>query len=163
MDEKTTEAAIVAAGKTAPRLTPADIDAAIVAEQYLFPEGTVLTICVLKLRNGFTVVGESAPASPENFDKEVGMSIARDKAREKIWPLEGYLLRDKLSRPAPDFKQRVRDEKAELDERLGKLRQFIASDRFVSLAEAEQGRMKAQANIMDEYSTILGDRIAAFS
>lgn len=54
-------------------------------------------MCCLKLRNGFTVTGESAAASPENFNEEIGRKIARSNAREKIWALEGYLLREKLS------------------------------------------------------------------
>ena len=90
------EADIVAAGKTAPRLTPTDIDAAIEAEAYHVFPGTTLTVCALTLRNGYTVTGESAAASPENFDAEIGRKIARDNARNKIWGLEGYLLRQKL-------------------------------------------------------------------
>lgn len=58
-----------------------------------------LTFCVLVLKNGFTVTGESACASPENFDTEHERKIARQKAVEKIWPLMGYELRTKLSRP----------------------------------------------------------------
>jgi hypothetical protein len=90
------EAEIVAKGKTAPRLTPSLIDAAIDREHYWNPPGTTLTVCVLVLQNGFCVSGESAAASPENFDEEIGAKIARDNARNKIWSLEGYLLRQKL-------------------------------------------------------------------
>ena len=56
-----------------------------------------MTFCVLVLRNGFTVTGESVCASKENFDAEIGMKIARSNACEEIWKLEGYLLRDKLA------------------------------------------------------------------
>lgn len=99
-NEAAIEAEIQEKGKTAPRLTPADIDAQIVAEQfYVFP-GTVLTVCALTLRNGFHVTGESACASPDNFDPEIGRKLARDQARNKIWPLEGYLLRSKLAEAA---------------------------------------------------------------
>lgn len=56
----------------------------------------LLTFCVLVLKNGFTVTGESACASPENFDAEVGRKIARQNAVNKIWPLMGYELRSKL-------------------------------------------------------------------
>ena len=56
----------------------------------------LLTFCVLILKNGFTVTGESACASPENFNEEIGRKIARDQARDKIWLLEGYLLKEKL-------------------------------------------------------------------
>jgi len=57
----------------------------------------LLTFCVLVLRNGFTVTGESACASPENFDAEVGRKIARQNAVSRIWPLMGYELRTKLA------------------------------------------------------------------
>lgn len=59
----------------------------------------LLTFCVLVLRNGFTVTGESACASSENFDPEIGRKIAFDNARGKIWMLEGYLLKERLSLP----------------------------------------------------------------
>ena len=52
----------------------------------------LLTICVLVLRNGFTVMGESACVSPENFDADVGRRVARRNARDKVWPLMGYAL-----------------------------------------------------------------------
>lgn len=90
------EQEIVNKRKTAPRLTPQDIDTAIVGEAfYVFP-GTTLTICALTLRNGYHVIGESAAASPENFDEGIGRKIARDNARGKIWALEGYLLRTRI-------------------------------------------------------------------
>ncbi len=95
-DEAAVEAEIQAKGLTSPRLTPADIDAAIAGEDYHVFSGTTLTVCCLTLRNGFTVTGESACASPANFDPALGRRIARDSARNKIWALEGYLLREKL-------------------------------------------------------------------
>lgn len=102
-------------GLNAPRLTPDLIDSVIV-DKYFFtaanaqwgadPNTTALigmhkqletlTFCVLILKNGFTVTGESACASPENFDAEIGKKIAYDNAREKIWMLEGYLLKQRL-------------------------------------------------------------------
>ena len=91
------EEQIRAAGKTAARITPTDIDAAIRTEDYHVFPGTTLTVCALTLRNGFVVTGESAAASPENFDENIGRTIARDNARNKIWALEGYLLREQLS------------------------------------------------------------------
>ncbi len=97
--EQAIEQEIQAKGLTAPRLTPEHIDAQIVGEDYhLFP-GTVTTVCCLKLRNGFTTIGKSAPVSAENFDEELGRKIARKDAREQIWPLEGYLLRERLGQP----------------------------------------------------------------
>lgn len=161
--EAETEAAIVAAGKTAPRLTPDLIDAAIFAVQYLNPPGTVLTICVVTLRNGFTVTGESAPASPENFNEELGRKIAAEKAREKIWPLEGYLLRQRLFETPPSFQGRVLKEKEELDEKIAKLSTFVNDkEKYASLSGAEQRRLFRQFDAMRSYSEVLGERIAAF-
>lgn len=96
-DEAKIEAEIQAKGLNAPRLTPDLIDAAIVSEQYHVFAGTTMTVCALTLRNGYIVTGESAAASPENFDQAIGRKIARDNARNKIWSLEGYLLREKLA------------------------------------------------------------------
>lgn len=96
-DERALDQEIERRGLNAPRLTPDAIDAAISGEAYHVFEGTTLTVCCLTLRNGYTVIGESAAASPENFDEEVGRAIARRNARDKIWALEGYLLREKLS------------------------------------------------------------------
>jgi len=96
-DEQALEEEIVEKGLTAPRITPALIDGAIVGEEYHVFDAAQLTICVLTLKNGFTVTGESACASPENFDAAIGESIARGNARDKIWPLLGFLLMDKLN------------------------------------------------------------------
>ena len=96
MNETDIEQEIQAKGLTAARLTPADIDATIVAEGYHNFDGTTLTVCALTLRNGFTVTGESAAVSMENFDAELGRKIAREEARNKIWRLEGYLLRQRM-------------------------------------------------------------------
>jgi hypothetical protein len=87
---------IEAAKPTAPRITPAHIDSVIAkSDYYIFP-GTQLTVCILTLVNGFTVTGESACASPENFNAEIGRNIAYKNAYEKIWMLEGYLLKESL-------------------------------------------------------------------
>lgn len=114
------EREIQAKGKTAPRVTPADIEANIASEHYFTAYGgakygritrdepkdsdalKLLTFCVLVLRNGFTVTGESACASPENFDAEIGRKIARQNAVQKIWPLMGYALKEQLSKGATD-------------------------------------------------------------
>lgn len=117
MNDKAIEQEIQAKGLTAPRVTPADIEANIASEHYFTAGQAVgevrspdmptaaatcqaldlLTFCVLVLRNGFTVTGESACASPENFDAELGRKIARQNAVAKVWPLMGYELRSKLA------------------------------------------------------------------
>lgn len=96
VSDKEIEQEIIAKGKIAPRVTPDRIEGVIAKEEYhrLTP---VLTVCVLTLANGFTVTGESACASPENFDEEIGKKIARENAKQKIWPLEGYLLKQNLA------------------------------------------------------------------
>jgi len=100
-DEQAIEAEIQRKGLTAPRLTPELIDATIAAEAFHVFPGTTLTVCALTLRNGFMVTGESAAASPANFDEELGRKIARDNARNKIWAFEGYLLREFLHQTSP--------------------------------------------------------------
>ena len=124
MTDKDIEQEIQDKGLTAPRITPGDIEANIVAEHYFTaadgrngalaaetyvgrekPEVgdadlvplKLLTFCVLVLSNGFTVTGESACASPENFNAEIGNKIARTNAVNKVWPLMGYALRNKLA------------------------------------------------------------------
>ena len=114
----TLEKEIVAKGLTAPRITPADVKANIVGEYYFTAaqgvqaafgeqdeltrltgahgELKLLTFCVLVLKNRFTVTGESACASPENFDAELGRKIARSNAIDKLWPLLGYALKQQL-------------------------------------------------------------------
>lgn len=107
-------------GLNAPRITPNDVEGNVVQENYFtaYDGATaggarlqfygkesprhdealkMLTFCVLVLKNGFTVTGESACASPENFDAQIGRKIARENALQKIWPLMGYELRTKLS------------------------------------------------------------------
>lgn len=120
------EQEIQAKGLTAPRITLGDIEAAIASEHYftaaqgdakdkedrVFTQGGItdgcasvppaalhlLTICVLVLKNGFTVTGESACVSPENFNAEIGRKVARANAVQKIWPLLGYELKERQYR-----------------------------------------------------------------
>ncbi|MEW7854782.1 Gp49 family protein [Pseudomonas chlororaphis] len=117
MNDQSIEQEIQDKGLTAPRITPADLKANISSEHYFTALDGVdghyrggyqaqgvanaeslglLTFCVLVLRNGFTVTGESACASPENFDAETGRKIARANAEQKIWPLMGYELKQRL-------------------------------------------------------------------
>jgi hypothetical protein len=119
MSDDQIEQEIIAKGKTEARVTPADIEASIASEHCFTGlnafnrEGSwkgisdeqmvksaealsILTFCVLVLKNGFTVTGESACVSPENFDAEIGKKIARQNAVAKIWPLAGYALKERL-------------------------------------------------------------------
>jgi hypothetical protein len=99
-NEALVEEEIKAKGLTAPRVTPEQIDQQIIGEYYYVFPGSTLTVCALELKNGFYVVGESAAASPANYDAELGRKIARDRARAKIWVLEGYALRTRLDAEA---------------------------------------------------------------
>lgn len=95
-NEKQIEQEIQDKGLNAPRLTPDHIDSVIIGETYTnLPDGRTV-ICQLTLKNGFTIDGKSACVSKENFNQEIGNKIARQNAREKIWELEGYLLKEKL-------------------------------------------------------------------
>ncbi|HBW09450.1 MAG: phage family protein [Pseudomonas sp. BICA1-14] len=123
MNDKAIEQEIQAKGLTAPRVTPADIEANIASEHYFTAYNgragalaagdysgkerptadcedlaplALLTFCVLVLQNGSTVTGESACASPENFDAELGRKIARQNAVAKVWPLMVYALKQQL-------------------------------------------------------------------
>lgn len=80
----------------APRITAVDVENEIVDEVFVNPTGT-LTICVLTLKNGFTVTGESACASPANFNAEIGQKIARGNAVTKIWGHLAFRLRDEIA------------------------------------------------------------------
>jgi hypothetical protein len=115
MSDQAIEQEIQTKGLIAPRITPEYIEANIASEHYFTAEDGVcantnssddiyipeslglLTFCVLVLRNGFTVTGESACASPENFDAELGRKIARQNAINKVWPLMGYVLKERLA------------------------------------------------------------------
>lgn len=85
-----------AANATAPRVTLENMQGKIVSEDYIVHE-SILTICILKMQNGFYVVGESAPASPANFNAELGRKFAYENAIRQLWKLEGYSLRDALA------------------------------------------------------------------
>lgn len=96
MNEQALENEIQAKGLIAPRLTPDLINKTVSKVEFHVFSDSCLTVCCMTLKNGFTVTGESACASPENFNEEIGRRIAQDNARNKIWALEGYLLKEKL-------------------------------------------------------------------
>lgn len=94
--EEAIEKEIQDKGLNAPRLTPAHIDKTIVSETYTnLPNGCSI-VCQLTLVNGYTVIGTSSCVSADNFNQEIGNKIAKENAREKIWELEGYLLKQRL-------------------------------------------------------------------
>nr|WP_321980169.1 Gp49 family protein [uncultured Cohaesibacter sp.] len=191
MDDQTIEREIQAKGLTAPRITPNDIEACIASEHYFTALGGavsedaeskydgkwevpksmqslgLLTFCVLVLRDGFTVTGESACASPENFNAEIGRKIARQNAVQKIWPLEGYRLRCQLAETSETtgyapHEARVLAERKELDEKLTKLHAFLSSDKLKRISTTEIEAMTAQAEYMGLYLSVLDERISRF-
>lgn len=111
------EQEIQAKGLTAPRVTPADIEANIASEHYFTAldgvEGAtgvwdgcdsyalgLITICVLITRNGMRLVGvNEGPVSIQNFDADMGRRMARQKAIDQLWPMLGYELRSQLAKP----------------------------------------------------------------
>lgn len=90
-------------------VTLAGIENEIIAEEYFnagecaiasghpgHPSLELLTFCILTLRNGFTVTGQSACADPRKYDREIGRKVARGDAIRQVWPLMGYELRSRL-------------------------------------------------------------------
>lgn len=119
MNDQEVEQELKTKGKTAPRVTPDAVEASVLEEHYFTGADGVLgasedgkhldchvsmgllTLCVLVLENGFVVVGQSACASPSNFDADIGRALARADAKRKVWPLLGYELRTKLGKGGP--------------------------------------------------------------
>lgn len=170
-------------GLTAPRITPADVEANIDGEFYFTAADGVysatgivadalprygaslklLTFCVLVLHNGFTVTGESACASPENFDAEIGRKIARQNAVAKVWPLMGYALKERLHSEPKDWRERLALEKAELDGRIQKLSLFLETHDAPPHTVGQHALMELQLQSMREYADSLAARISSLN
>ena len=113
MTDESIEQDIQATGLTAPRVTPADIEAEIVSEHYFTaaegvignvdeegqmpPSLDLLTFCVLALRNGHTVAGTAYCADPERFNAQTGRETARDDAIRQLWPMVIIAKRNQLA------------------------------------------------------------------
>ncbi len=100
-----------AANATAPRVSLQSMKDKIKAEYHFTADKAVegcpvvdelklLSVCLLVMQNGFTLIGKSAPASAENFNAELGKKLAYEDAIRQLWPHEGYALREKLSQAA---------------------------------------------------------------
>lgn len=115
IEQSDAEAAAVA---VAPRVSLADIEAAIAGEYYMTGDHFIaghlgpgmdantkrdaelarpLTICLMVMKNGYTVIGKSAPVSPANFNVALGRKFAREDCIRQLWPLLGYHLRSQLA------------------------------------------------------------------
>jgi len=88
--------AALAASPSPARITPELIKDRIEHVEYHRVGGGTLTLCVITVNNGFQVTGTSACADPENYNKDIGQKIAFDNAFRELWPLFGFLLREKL-------------------------------------------------------------------
>lgn len=94
---KTTDEMSQAVQKTPNRVSLESLEAKITEKEFIYPAGRPsMTIVIVYLENGFVVVGKSAPADPENFNEELGRQFAYEDAVRQIWPLEAYLLNEKL-------------------------------------------------------------------
>ena len=129
-------------------------------------EARLLTLCVIVLKNGFTVTGESACADPKKFNAEIGRTIARANALNKVWPLMGYVLRSQLAGMSgllePEgHKDRVRVEANDLALKLKKLGAFIETD-MDGIPPVDQQSLRDQYKAMSEYLDILKARITRF-
>lgn len=109
MDSLQVTDAASAAVAVAPRVQLKDIEGAIKARYDTTAANAVgtdvprcreldlLSMCILVMNNGFTVIGKSAPASAENFNADLGRKFAYEDAVRQLWPLMGFALRDRLA------------------------------------------------------------------
>ncbi|EKF43315.1 hypothetical protein NA8A_04768 [Nitratireductor indicus C115] len=96
-----TDAAAAAVQKTPNRVSLDSIKAKIAEVEFHAPHlEPTMTVCFVKMQNGFVVIGKTAPADPGNFDAELGRKFAYEDAVRQIWPLEGYALRERLAAEA---------------------------------------------------------------
>lgn len=152
----------------APKVTPEQIEAAIVRETYtLLPNGRT-TVCQLTLidlgDSGFTVEGQSACVSAANYNEELGNKIARQNALNEVWKLKGYELALELKRQRDraneTYKERLQREFGELTQRIGRLDLWIDSPSYYQLEFEEQEDQKEQLVLMKQCSEILDRRLA---
>lgn len=144
-------------------LTHDAINALVIGEQYYHFPHTTTTVAALKLASGFVVVGDSACVHLEDFDEQLGRKLARAKAIDKIWDLEGYRLKNQL--PAVDHstpRSRLEAEIVALDDKLGKLSVFLDTPQFEKLNQQQKMLMLSQKPYMEEYSKILKARLASW-
>lgn len=123
----------------------------------VYPEGLdSLTFCVLTLRNGFTVTGESACASPENFDAEIGRKIARQNAVQKVKP--DIFAKTYEAVEVDTFETRLRREQQELNARVTALRAF-ANKGYPQANERQRDLLEQQLVYMTNYLEVLEERL----
>lgn len=94
------------------KITPEHVQSVISHAQFHRFTGTTVTVCCITLKNGHTVVGQSACADPEEFNGDLGQQLAYEDAKNKIYGLEAYLLSEALFQES-----RETNEEAETNER----------------------------------------------
>ena len=161
-------------------ITPSDIEGYVKSEHYFnahdavslnkdgeriaVPEElTLLTFCVIVLKNGFTLTGISACADPRKYNEEIGKKLARADALNKAWPLMGYVLRSQLAGMSgllePEgYKDRARRELVELQTRIAKLRTFLEGEVPTEVREDLEGQLDG----MVIYESHLSRRVQLF-
>ena len=125
----------------------------LIAKKEFIRHGETLTICVLTLHSGFQLLGQSAC-----IDAAIGEKIAYDNAVEKMWGLEGYRAKHDIG---GDFLYRLKNERTQLNDRLGKLTGFIANGQPGFIDDAEWARLGEQKQAMVAYLAVLDARIKA--
>lgn len=142
------------------KITLEGIKAKIIKKIFSVIPETTITICCLTLENGYTVTGEDACVDPANFNQADGEKYAEEAAIDKIWPLEGYLLKEKLFKASGSVSERVTLERKELDEKIEKLTVFMRTPLFNKHIDVtEQERLRSQLEHMRHYSDVLGERL----
>ena len=166
-DDSSIEAEL-ASKAVAPRVSQADMEANIVHIEYathVSKSGQMLRWAVITTRSGFAVTGApSASVSPENDVASIGEKVALENARQALWPLMGYALKERLAQPAQapqetTFLDRLRAEHSQLRERLTKLLDFTGGDKIDALPAEQATLLREQARHMHNYEATLRDRL----
>ncbi len=165
------EAAYLPQGADDTRVTQAMVDGFIAG--HLAGRMGNHTVVLVKLRNGFTLIEESACVDPANYDEAIGERMALEKAKAKVWHLLGFLLAtarngiDAKDNATPfdllqPHQKRVINEKTELDGKIAKLKVFVGTQTYQEADVSEQYRLRDQLDAMEKYSQCLKERIAVF-
>lgn len=123
------------------KITAATIEDQIKATEYYVWPGTTLTLALIKLENGFNVLGQSACIDPNKFDAETGRRLARKDAFEKIWPLEAYLLAEAKYQEKQAEEQQAKEPKFKTDY----FRVFEMIDRTMKALDEAKAKRVAEA------------------
>lgn len=137
------------------KLTVEDIERLIANEQYIQPEGTTLTICVITTVSGFAFTAESACIDSATFDAQIGKDIARQEAINKLWQFEGYKVKAAIG---GDWQYRLKQEYEELKDRLTKLNAALVNPPKVFTTEDVE-LLTEQQRFMQGYFDILKERM----